>query len=217
MVWSRSDKGPDEPGRYREVGFTIQRSGTIVELHVGGQVLKTTAEHPFWVRDRGWVATENLQTGDELAGKDGEWTRVEAIVGTSDDVPVYNLHVPEDQTYFVGDETWTFAVWAHNTGADRECGIASNGSQEQQQAVANAPKSISTGRTAPNNLKEKLAMEEVMANPGGKQLSLKMSDTKNNLLAEDGWVKMVQNVNGVEIHYVKNTKTGQVLDFKFKD
>jgi hypothetical protein len=69
----------------------------------------------------------------------------------------------------------------------------------------------------PNNLKEKLAMEEVMANPGGKQLPIKMTDTKNNLLAEDGWVKMAQNVNGVEIHYVKNLKTGQVVDFKFKD
>lgn len=31
------------------------------------------------------------------------------------------------------------------------------------------------------------------------------------------WVKRVQNVNGVEIHYVENVKTGQVLDFKFVD
>jgi hypothetical protein len=31
-----------------------------------------------------------------------------------------------------------------------------------------------------------------------------MSDTKNNLLAADGWVKRVQNINGVEIHYVEN-------------
>jgi hypothetical protein len=80
-----------------------------------------------------------------------------------------------------------------------------------------APKSISTGRTVPNRLNEQLAMEEVMANPGGKQLPIKMSDTANNLLAEDGWVKMAQNVNGAEIHYVKNTRTGQVVDFKFKD
>ena len=83
--------------------------------------------------------------------------------------------------------------------------------------AANAPKSISTGRTAPKSLKEQLAMEEVVAKTGGKQLPIKMSDTANNLLAEDGWVKMAQNVNGVEIHYVKNTRTGQVVDFKFKD
>ena len=83
----------------------------------------------------------------------------------------------------------------------------------------NPKKLISTGRTKPRNLKEKLAMEEVMSNPRGvtpPRMS-KMSDTKNNLLAEDGWVKKTQNVNGVEIHYVENVNTGEVLDFKFKD
>lgn len=82
-----------------------------------------------------------------------------------------------------------------------------------------AAKTISTGRTVPNSLKEKLAMEQVMAKPMGTTPPRMppMSDTKNNLLAADGWVKRVQNVNGVEIHYVENTKTGQVLDFKFKD
>lgn len=31
------------------------------------------------------------------------------------------------------------------------------------------------------------------------------------------WVKKAQNVNGVEIHYVKNTKTGEIVDFKFAE
>ncbi|MFC6933770.1 hypothetical protein ACFQHO_27745 [Actinomadura yumaensis] len=34
--------------------------------------------------------------------------------------------------------------------------------------------------------------------------------------AKEGWVKMRQNVNGVEVHYVRNTRTGEVDDFKFK-
>ena len=42
-----------------------------------------------------------------------------------------------------------------------------------------------------------------------------MSDTKNNLLAADRWVKRVQNVNDVEIHYVENISTKQMVDFKF--
>ena len=33
--------------------------------------------------------------------------------------------------------------------------------------------------------------------------------------AADGWVKMRQVVNGVDIHYVRNTVTGSVDDFKF--
>jgi len=82
-----------------------------------------------------------------------------------------------------------------------------------------AAKTISTGRAVPNSLKEKLAIEQVMAKPMGTTPPRMppMSDTKNNLLAADGWVKRAQNVNGVEIHYVENIKTGQVLDFKFTD
>jgi RHS repeat-associated protein len=82
-----------------------------------------------------------------------------------------------------------------------------------------APKTISTGRTVANSLYDKLAMEQVMSKPMGTTPPRipAMSDTKNNLMAADGWVKRVQNVNGVEIHYVENINTKQVLDFKFKD
>lgn len=78
---------------------------------------------------------------------------------------------------------------------------------------------ISTGRTEAKNLKEQLAMEKVKSNPSGvtPPRMPKMSDTKNNLLHEDGWVKRTQNVNGVEIHYVENINTKEVIDFKFKD
>ncbi|RDV45341.1 MafB [Leifsonia sp. ku-ls] len=31
----------------------------------------------------------------------------------------------------------------------------------------------------------------------------------------DGWFKMSQVVNGIEIHYVRNVRTGATDDFKF--
>jgi filamentous hemagglutinin len=34
--------------------------------------------------------------------------------------------------------------------------------------------------------------------------------------AKDGWVKMAQNINGVEVHYVRNSVTGDIDGFKFK-
>jgi filamentous hemagglutinin len=34
--------------------------------------------------------------------------------------------------------------------------------------------------------------------------------------ASQGWVKMRQNINGVEVHYVLNTITDAVDDFKIK-
>jgi hypothetical protein len=72
----------------------------------------------------------------------------------------------------------------------------------------------STGRTVARNLKEQLAMQEAMSNPAaGTRLALLMNDSR--WPAADGWVKMAQNINGVEIHYVRNTITGAVDDFKF--
>ena len=71
----------------------------------------------------------------------------------------------------------------------------------------------STGRTIAVNLREQLAMEEVMANPKGTKLPLRLRDERWS--AGQGWVKMSQTVNGVEIHWVENTLTGAVDDFKF--
>jgi RHS repeat-associated protein len=73
----------------------------------------------------------------------------------------------------------------------------------------------STGRTQPNNLKEQLAMEQAQSNPTtGQQIrNIQMKDPR--WPASQGWVKMRQNINGIEIHYVRNTVTGAVADFKF--
>lgn len=58
-------------------------------------------------------------------------------------------------------------------------------------------------------------MDQAISNPGaGRQLPVPMTDPR--WPKSDGWVKMSQNINGVEVHYVHNTKTGQVDDFKFK-
>ncbi|MBA4388961.1 MAG: hypothetical protein C0404_13350 [Verrucomicrobia bacterium] len=94
-----------------------------------------------------------------------------------------------------------------------------NSYMEDRCSDRGAAKNISTGRTTPQSLKEQLAMEQVKAKPSGTTPSRmpKMTDTKNNLLHEDGWVKRVQNVNDVEIHYVENINTGEVLDFKFAE
>ena len=80
----------------------------------------------------------------------------------------------------------------------------------------------STGRTVPNTLNEQMAMHQVMSNPLGGAVD--MSQLKNHpvimsdsrWLASEGWVKMSNNVNGVEIHFVYNKITGAFDDFKFK-
>jgi filamentous hemagglutinin len=75
----------------------------------------------------------------------------------------------------------------------------------------------STGRTVANNLSEQLAMKEVMSNPAsGSVVPMRNGMTDSRWPGSDGWVKMTQNVNGVEVHYVRNTNSGAVDDFKFK-
>ncbi|MFS0654027.1 ribonuclease YeeF family protein [Bacillus sp. 179-C3.3 HS] len=74
-----------------------------------------------------------------------------------------------------------------------------------------------TGRTKPKNLNEQLAMKEVLSNPNsGKPIPLRKGMTDSRWPKDEGWVKMSKNVNGIEVHYLKNTKTGQFDDFKFK-
>jgi RHS repeat-associated protein len=72
----------------------------------------------------------------------------------------------------------------------------------------------STGRTEAASLAEQLAMQAARSDPAaGRVLAVTMSDSR--WPATEGWVKMAQNVNGVEIHYVFNTRTGLATDFKF--
>lgn len=73
----------------------------------------------------------------------------------------------------------------------------------------------STGRSTPTNLNEKLAMEQAISNPtAGRILPVPMTDAR--WPAAEGLVKSAQNINGIEIHYVRNSNTGAVDDFKFK-
>ncbi|MGF1467078.1 MAG: RHS repeat-associated core domain-containing protein, partial [Sandaracinaceae bacterium] len=78
---------------------------------------------------------------------------------------------------------------------------------------------LSTGTTLPRNLREHLAVEQVISNPtAGRVLPIRMTDSR--WLASDGWVKMSQFVNSggragpIQVHYVLNTITGAIDDLK---
>ncbi|MFN2529605.1 MAG: hypothetical protein ABR584_12910, partial [Candidatus Baltobacteraceae bacterium] len=73
----------------------------------------------------------------------------------------------------------------------------------------------STGRGAANAA-ELEALRIAMTNPTvGKVLeSVKMTDPR--WPADKGWVKMARNINGIEVHWVRNTLTGALDDFKIK-
>jgi hypothetical protein len=49
-----------------------------------------------------------------VSSHDGQWTSVEEVRDTGKYEKVYNLRVADFHTYFVGDTSWGFSVWAHN-------------------------------------------------------------------------------------------------------
>ncbi|MCS4511914.1 DUF6862 domain-containing protein, partial [Xylophilus ampelinus] len=101
-------------------------------------------------------------------------------------------------------------------GRGMEEGAGGSGNGAELPLFVNKPLGLgSTGRSIPTNLNEQLAIEQAISNPGaGRPLPVPMTDPR--WPAKDGWVKTAQNINGVEIHYVRNLITGAVDDFKFK-
>ncbi|VTR96992.1 polymorphic toxin-type HINT domain-containing protein [Tuwongella immobilis] len=81
---------------------------------MAGQLIETTAEHPFWVVGRGWTPVWELSKGDSLTTMSGETISVEGVHETARWETVYNFRVNEFHTYFVGCDEWGFSVWAHN-------------------------------------------------------------------------------------------------------
>jgi len=92
-------------------------------------VIRTTAEHPFYAYDKGWKSAADLLAGDWILTAAGDWRQVEELFATGVMEVVYNLRVADWHTYFVGDEDWGWAVWAHNAY------IGSHGSLQGKEAA----------------------------------------------------------------------------------
>lgn len=114
VIWSRSEDNPQAEVRKSHVEKVFKLSGQILELRVNGQLIETTAEHPFFVAGKGWVPGHELLPGDQLVGLEDQTSLVESVVSTQQRTTVYNIRVAEDHTYFVGCREWGFELWVHN-------------------------------------------------------------------------------------------------------
>lgn len=87
----------------------------LVHLTVGRELISTTADHPFYVKGKGFVNAVELQTGDELVNVAGAASPVENICLEIVEKPekVYNFQVEEFHTYHVGNS----GVLVHNANA----------------------------------------------------------------------------------------------------
>ena len=118
-VLSRPENQPNGPLQWKKVEELFQRTAPIFNLHANGQLIRTTQEHPFFVKNQNaWVSAGELLIGDVLVSHDGQEVIVEGIAPSGEWEAVYNLRVADWHTYFVGDVGWGWSVWAHNTYAD---------------------------------------------------------------------------------------------------
>ncbi|MGA8943732.1 MAG: HNH/endonuclease VII fold putative polymorphic toxin, partial [Thermoactinomyces sp.] len=65
------------------------------------EVIETTAEHPFWVAEKGWVQAKDLQPGDQLETDQGQHVKVTQIAKQEKQTTVYNFEVKDYHTYYV--------------------------------------------------------------------------------------------------------------------
>jgi hypothetical protein len=103
--------GKIEPKRVEK---TSNGHAELVALHVGGQVLRATKEHPFFVNEKGWTAAGDLRPGDLLATDLGKWLEVEQISAAGERGAIHNFRVADCHTYFVSSKAGGSAIWTHN-------------------------------------------------------------------------------------------------------
>ena len=83
----------------------------VVDTEERTETLRTTAEHPFWIKDRGWMKAGMLKAGDVLIGRSDETVTVYSAALETTMETVYNIEVEDFHTYHVGKA----GVWVHNT------------------------------------------------------------------------------------------------------
>jgi len=86
-----------------------------VDIRVGGETLKTTGSHPFWVVSGGWTHARDLRQGMVLQSHDGREWPVEGVEKIYLQTPeqTFNFEVTELHNYFAG--TARLTVLTHNT------------------------------------------------------------------------------------------------------
>jgi YD repeat-containing protein len=78
------------------------------------EAIRASEEHPFWVKETGWVRAAELRAGDALISSDERILAIAAVSEELETATVYNIEVKDFHTYFVGDSK----VFVHNA----DCG-----------------------------------------------------------------------------------------------
>lgn len=110
-IYSRNDVTKETGLKKVEEVFRTE-AHTIYHIRMDGKAeLKTTAYHPIFVKDKGWVNAINLKENMLVETKDGsaKVTGIEKI-RQEEPVEVFNFHVEDWESYFVSE----ISIYVHN-------------------------------------------------------------------------------------------------------
>lgn len=96
-----TDKGIQSYRPVEKLFDTI--SDEIYNLQIGKTNVRTTGNHPFWIKNRGWVPADELTVGDQVELQDGSLKPISSIEVKYETVKVYNFTVSDFHTYYVSE------------------------------------------------------------------------------------------------------------------
>ena len=109
QVWA-GESGDGERSLFAVTRVYTRTVSELVLLTVDGNVVETTAEHPFWVDGVGFTRAGDLVPGDILRGLSGSARVIESVSRLPGTFEVHNFEVEHAHTYFVTD----MALLVHN-------------------------------------------------------------------------------------------------------
>ena len=126
----------------------VRQVDRLVYLTINGEEIVTTVDHPFYVKNSGFVNACDLQIGNKVINASGDALVIENIITkfVNNPVTVYNFQVEDFHTYHVGE----YNILVHNANKDysrkermgRQIGKAPRDQQKQQQQVKNIKKEL---------------------------------------------------------------------------
>jgi hypothetical protein len=104
-AWAVPESDPLAAARWCRVEQAFHNApAELIYVHADGlPVIRSTFNHKFHVRDKGWVAAQDLRPGDLLRTADDHWVSVTETFRNGAVEPVYNLCVEGYHTYFAGN------------------------------------------------------------------------------------------------------------------
>jgi hypothetical protein len=178
--------------RYSRVTQVFSKeTNELVEITLkNSEVIKTTKEHPFMVKDHGWTEAKNLQRGDFLIVHGNKLTQVDSVRVTILDKPVkvYNFEVEDTHNYYVGET----GVLVHNECENRTKNniFVKSGDNTQLQEIK--PGNTSSDSGSQYNRFGKPDNEDGIIDPKNHPGKVyKVPDGFNSIVHSDGRVELV--------------------------